>query len=154
MKVLLMGLCMLLAGHAQAQSIEDTTAWILGQTKINPPQLVYAITAGRMTSEVSMGPGAASMGARPVRKAIPISQVTRISYVRTDRYLSYSLSCASPCAFLAEQPAQKQPVFLLEFYSKVEPGFVTRMNKALLHLVSLHGGRAQVEEHQAAPEPF
>ena len=145
---------LLAAGPASAQSLEDTASWILDQTRVNPPTLSYRIGDGLMRSEVTLGPGAAAMGAAPVRKAIPIGRVSRISFVRTQRYLSYSLACDSPCAFLEDEPDTKQPVVLLEFYAPLDAGYTARMNKALVHLVRLHGGSAVITERPAKVEPF
>lgn len=143
-----------LAGTASAQSLEETTAWLLAQAAVNPPELKYAFDADEFISEVSFGAGAGSLGARPVRKAIPLARVTRITWVRTGRYLSYSLACDQPCATVVGQRGPKQDAFLFEIYGPTTPELVARVNKALAHLVRLHGGEATLAERQAPAEPF
>ena len=145
---------LLFASPVSAQSLEETERWILDQTRVNPATLTYGIGGGLMRSKVTLGAGASIFGATPVRKAIPLSEVSRIFYVRTERYLSYSLSCRSPCAFLEDEPGTKQAIFLLEFYAQLAAAYVTRMNKALIHLVKLHGGSAVIEEQPLKQEPF
>lgn len=155
MKHLLATLAVLvMAGGVSAQSREDTHAWILEQSRaMNPPNLKHSIEGGELISEVSLGAGASSMGAPPVQKAVPLDRVTRITLTQTDRYLSYAFYCDQPCAYLLDEPSNKQDRFLFELYRKVDAGYVPRMNKALLHLVKLHGGRATVITPQAAPKP-
>ncbi|MDO9437314.1 hypothetical protein [Hydrogenophaga sp.] len=154
MKFLFGAFALSLVTAASAQSREDTHAWILEQSlAMNPPNLTYRIEGGEFMSEVSLGAGASSLGATPVQKAIPLNQVTRITVTQTDRYLSYGLSCDKPCAYLVDEPSNRQDRFLFELYRKVDAGFPARMNKALLHLVKLHGGRATAVTTQAAPKP-
>ena len=154
MKFLPVAMALLLGAAAAAQSREDTHAWILQQSlAMNPSNLRYSIEGGELISEVSLGPGASSLGAPPVQKAIPLSQVTRITVTQTNRYLSYGLSCDTPCAYLLDEPSNRQDRFLFELYQKVDAGYPARMNKALLHLVKLHGGRATAVTQQAAPKP-
>lgn len=137
-----------------AQTKEETAEWILKQSEINTPLLKYGIEGGEFVSEVSFGPGADAMGASAVRKAIPIREISRITYVHTDRYLSYSLMCDRPCAYLIDDPDQKQPKFLFEIYRKLDASFPPRMNKALLKLIEQHGGKAKLLQVRPATEPF
>jgi hypothetical protein len=145
---------LLFAVSAIAQTREETEAWILQQGNMNTPLLRYYIERGELVSEASFGPGAGSMGARPVQKAIPIGRITHITYVRTDKYLSYSLMCDTPCSYLLDEPDEKPPKFLFEIYRKLDASFPARMNKALLHLIRLHGGSATIVKQGASKEAF
>jgi hypothetical protein len=147
------GLC-LLSFSAVAQTREETEAWILTQAEVNPPLLKYTFEAGEFVSEVSMGAGANSFGATPVRKAIPLAKVTRITYLRTNRFLSYSLMCDEPCSYLLDEPDARQPKFLFEIYQQADASYPPRMNKALLRLISLHGGQATITEEPASKEAY
>lgn len=139
---------------AHAQTKAETEAWILKQGEMNTSLLTYRIEGGELVSEVSLGPGAAAMGASTVSKAIPIREITRIAYVHTEKYLSYSLMCDRPCVYLIEEPDEKQPRFLFEIYRKLDASFPPRMNKALLKLVEQHGGKARLIPMSVEKEPF
>lgn len=145
---------LLFVDNAVAQTKEETEEWIIKQSEMNSPLLKYRIEGDEMVSEVSFGPGAATMGSMPVQKAISISKITRITYVHTDKYLSYSLMCDSPCAYLLDEPDEKRSKFLFEIYRKLDSSFPPRMNKALLHLVKLHGGKASIAKQEAPKEAF
>lgn len=141
-----------LGGNTQTK--DETEAWILKQAAVNPPALTYRIEGGEMISELSYSGGASSLGAPPVQKAVPLGKVTRISYLRTEKFLSYSLMCDVPCAYLLDEPEPKQPRFLFEIYQNVDANFPPRMNKALLQLIALHGSKASISEEQAPKEAF
>lgn len=145
---------MLVSISAAAQTKTETEAWILKQSEMNTPLLKYRIEGDELVSEASFGPGAATMGASVVGKAIPIREITRIAYVHTEKYLSYVLMCDKPCAYLIEEPDEKQARFLFEIYQKLDASFPPRMNKALLKLVEHHGGRAKLVRMQLEKEPF
>ena len=142
------------ATSAGAQTREATQEWILHQSGMNPPNLSHHIEGGELVSEVSLGPGAAALGAAPVRKAVEIGKVTRITYVHTDRYLSYTLACDVPCAYVLDEPDRLGNKFLFEIYRKLDANYPARMGKALQHLVKLHGGTAAVVREQAPKEAF
>lgn len=140
---------------AQAQSLEETRNWIIRQSEMNPPHLRHYFEDGELVSEVSLGPGASSLGAPPVLKAVELKQVTRITYVQTARYLSYSLFCDQPCAYLVDEPNRRSTKFLFELYRQVGDDYPPRMSKALQQLVKLHGGRTvPVTREPAAREAF
>jgi hypothetical protein len=145
---------MLFSGAVAAQTLDETKAWIIQQGNMNTPLLKYFMEGGELVSEASFGPGAGALGAMPVQKAIPIGKITRVTYVHTEKYLSYSLMCNAPCAYLLEEPDEKQPKFLFEIYRKLDASFPARMNKALLHLIKLHGGKATIIKQEAPKEAF
>jgi hypothetical protein len=136
------------------QTKEETESWILKQAEVNAAGLTYTIEGDEFVSHMSFGPGAEIYGASAVQKAIPLSRVTHITYVRTEKYLSYSLMCSEACAYTLDEPETKQPKFLFEIYRKLDDGFPARMNKALLHLIKLHGGNAKITKQTPAKEAF
>lgn len=130
-----------------AQTKEETQAWIIKQTQVNPPVLKYTIEGNEFVVHFIQP-------LETIKKAIPINQVKTIGVTHTNRYLSYSLMCDSPCTYLPDEPETKQSRFLLEIYQKMDPAFVPRMNKALLHLIRLSGGNATIVKQDAPREPF
>jgi hypothetical protein len=146
-------LFLLLAGHAGAQTKEETEAWVVRQTEVNPHELKHSIEGDELISHSTLA-GAAIVGRGAIQKAIPISQVTSIVYTHTNEYLSYTMMCDKPCAYLLEEPDKKRPKFLFEIYKKLDASYVPRMNSALLHLVKLHGGKAKVIKAEVVKQPF
>lgn len=141
--------------NAVAQpSKDETEGWILNQAEVNAPGLSYTIEGDEFVSRMSFGAGAGIYGANDVQKAIPISKVTQINYIHTDKYISYILMCNEPCAYLLAEPEEKQPKFLFEIYRKLDGKFAERMNKALLHLIKLHGGQAKISKQAPVKEAF
>jgi hypothetical protein len=134
-----------------AQTREDTEAWILAQTPTNSNSASHAIESGLLISRIRLYN---LRGDVMVEKAIPLNQVTRISFVHTPEYLSVSLMCDQPCAYLLDEPDVKQPRFLFEIYKNLDSKFPARMNQALLHLIKSYGGRATVQSQTKKPEPF
>lgn len=137
---------------ALAQSQEETEGWILKQTEFNlDGRLKYTIEDGELVSRLTLP---YALGGETIQKAIPISQITKISFVQTDKYLSYSLMCDNPCAYQADEPDDKQTKFLFEIYKKLNSNFPARMQKALLHLIKLHGGEAKMIKQEVKKEAF
>jgi len=94
------------------------------------------------------------VGETSIEKVIPIHKVTRITVVHTRDYLSYSLMCDEPCAYLLDEPELKRPHFLFEIYVSLDSSFAPRMNAALLHLINSYGGKARLEKARVAAQPF
>jgi hypothetical protein len=137
---------------AISQTQEETEGWILKQTEFNlEGRLKYAIEDGELISSLTLP---YALGGETIQKAIPISQITKISFVHTDKYLSYSLMCDKPCAYQADEPDDKQTKFLFEIYKKQNSSFPPRMQKALLHLIKLYGGEAKMIKHEVQKEAF
>ena len=132
---------------AIAQTKEETEAWIIKQTEVNPYGLKHSIEGDELISHLELA-------GDKIIKAIPIGQVTQISYTHTNEYLSYGMTCNKPCAYLLDEPDEKQPKFLFEIYKKLDASYVPRMNKALLHLVKLHGGQAKIVKLETPKEAF
>lgn len=142
----------ILSANAQAQTKEETETWIIKQTQVNPYQLKHTIEGDELISHTTIGSDMITGG--PIQKVIPISQVTTIAYTHTNEYLSYTMTCDKPCAYLLDEPEELRPKFLFEIYTKLDASYVPRMNKALLHLIKLHGGKAKVVKAEPVKEAF
>lgn len=149
-------LCFLtfLSINAMAQTKEETEAWLLKQTEVNPSEIKHSIEGDVLISKVTMVNGIGGLGGEPVEKAIPISQITKIVYTHTNEYLSYTMTCDKPCAYLLDEPDEKRPKFLFEIYKKLDSSYAARMNKALVHLIKSHGGKAKIINAEALKEAF
>lgn len=149
-------ICLLsfLSLNAMAQTKEETEAWILKQTEANPSEIKHSIEDDVLISKVTMLNGIGGLGGEPIEKGIPISQITKIVYTHTNKYLSYTMTCDKPCAYLLDEPDEKRPKFLFEIYKRLDSSYVPRMNKALLQLVTLHGGKAKLTKAEASKEAF
>jgi hypothetical protein len=146
-------LLLTLAGNSIAQTKEETETWIIKQTEVNPYELKHSIEGSELISSMTLA-GAGITGSGAIQKAIPISQVTTITYTHTSEYLSYTMMCDKPCAYLLDDPDQKRPKFLFEIYKKLDAGYLPRMNSALLNLVKLHGGKAKVVKAEVPKQAF
>jgi hypothetical protein len=140
------------AFNAVAQTKEETEAWIIKQTEVNPYALKHSIEGDELISHLTMP--SFNIGDPPIQKAIPISQVTTIAYTHTNEYLSYTMTCDLPCAYLLDEPHLKRPKFLFEIYKKFDASYVPRMSKALLNLVKLHGGKAKIVKAEVVKEAY
>jgi len=149
-----MGLLSFFSINAIAQTKEETEAWIIKQTEVNREEIKHSIEGDVLISQVTMVMNIGGLGGGPIRKVIPISQVTTIAYTHTNEYLSYTMTCDTPCAYLLDEPEEKRPKFLFEIYKNLEASYVLRMNKALLHLVKLHGGKAKIVKAETPKEAF
>ena len=149
-----MGLLSFFSINAIAQTKEETEAWIIKQTELNPQEIKHNIEGDVLISKVTMLNGIGGLGGEPIEKGIPISQVTTIAYTHTNEYLSYTMTCDKPCAYLLDEPDEKRPKFLFEIYKKLDSSYVPRMNKALVQLVKLHGGKAKLAKAEASKEAF
>jgi hypothetical protein len=153
-------LLLALVGHAivAAQTRSEAEAWIVEQAANNVAGLTYAIDGDDLVRRLQM-PSPLSSGV--VQQTIPIRRITRIEVTHTEKYLSYTLSCDEPCVEQLTEgvaddsdPRRKRPVLLFEIYRRLDASFPPRMNKALLKLVELHGGKAKVVEKAKPKAPF
>jgi hypothetical protein len=145
-----------------AQSEEETVQWLIEQTKphdLTYVTLEYSVVAGDLKSLYYF-----SLGETKLTKSVALSKVTKISHVQTDKYLSFSLMCDNKddCAraeeterysdkFVSESANEK---FLFEIYRKTDKSLAPRIQKALLHLIELNGGKAKAVPHVARKEAF
>lgn len=140
-------------GAVSAQTRSETEAWIIEQCADNVAGLSYSIAGDDLVRRLRLP--SSPLGAGVVQQSIPIRRITRIEVVHTERYLSYSLSCDEPCVDhlaqgIADDGPPRRSVLLFEIYRRLDASYPPRMTKALLKLVELHGGRAQVF---AKPKP-
>lgn len=149
-------LCLLsfLSTNVMAQTKEETEAWIIKQTELNPQEIKHSIEGDVLISKVTMVNGIGGLGGESIEKGIPISEITNIVYTHTNEYLSYTMTCDKPCAYLLDEPDEKRPKFLFEIYKKLDSSYAARMNKALLHLIKSHGGKAKIIKAEALKEAF
>lgn len=150
-RILVVILICFFSSTAMSQTKSETESWIIKQTERNPFEIKHFIQNGLLISQITMASG---FGFVPIEKAIPISQITNISYTHTNEYLSYTMTCNTDCAFLLDDSNVKRQKFLFEIYYNFDASFVPRMNKALLHLVKLHGGKATIVKAEPIKEAF
>jgi hypothetical protein len=150
-KNFIIALLILFSSNVIAQTLAETEAWIIKQTEVNPDAMKHSIEGDELISHTEMGIGSMS---EKIQKAIPISKITTIAYTHTNEYLSYTMTCDTPCAYLLDEPEEKRPIFLFEIYTKLDASYVPRMNKALLNLVKLHGGKARIVKAKIEKEAY
>ena len=155
MKMLLILILALLPLSVIAQTMDETEQWIIEKVNVSRGLgLSYKINDDVLVSEVS------SMDLVDER-TIPIASITSISYVQTDKYLTFFLTCEDDCAYFVQTDSDgtfkedgKRSKFLLEMYGKIDPEIIPRLQKALLHLIELHGGKAKLVAYQKPKEAF
>jgi hypothetical protein len=156
----LLALIAFLPCFASAQTKEESEAWIIEQTKFNlDGRLVYAIAGKSLVSKLELP--FPPVGPDVVNKSISLASVKRMSFLHTDKFLSFSLMCDYQCAhqintdhsgkFQSERRSKK---FLFEIYKPFDKSFPPRMQKALMHLITLHGGKAEMVSHDTKKEAF
>ena len=150
---LAVALFLLFSGIASAQTKEDTVAWLMKQASQNPRDLRHSVEDGVLESHLHLASGIGGI-AGPISKAIPLGKVTAIVLTQTDKYVSFTLMCNMPCAYLLESPELKRDRFLFEIYGNFDSTYALRLQNALLHLVKLHGGGARATIAPKQKEPF
>jgi hypothetical protein len=154
MKILLL-LIALLPFSALAQTKEETAAWILSKANESYNHgASYAISEGDLTVNLSAGDSR-------YERTIPIGSIKTISMVHTDEYMTFVLKCDDDCVYFVEtdlnnkfKSDSQKDVLMIEMYRKVDASLGPRMQKALLHLVELHGGKAAVIPYRPKKEAF
>jgi hypothetical protein len=91
-------LLVVVTSNSAAQTKEETEAWILKQTEMNPYAIKHSIEGNELISQITMA--SVTAGGDKIQKAIPINLVTTIAYTHTSEYLSYTMTCDRPCAYL------------------------------------------------------
>jgi hypothetical protein len=154
MKILLL-LIALLPFSVLAQTKEETAEWIVSKANESYNHGArYAIGEGDLTVKMSIGDSR-------YERTIPIASIKTISMVHTDDYMTFVLKCDDDCVYLVEtdlndtfKSDSHKGVLMIEMYRKVEASLGPRMQKALLHLVDLHGGKAAAIPYQPKKEAF
>ena len=140
---------------AMAQTQPETEAWILAQASAHYNlDLSYQIEEGEFISTLK------GYETR-YKTSLPIKDITSISYLHTDRFLSFQFKCKDECAYLLITDNydkyisdQKKTGFLFELYGKIDASMIPRIQKALLHLIEIQGGKAQLVPYQKPKEAF
>ena len=79
-------LLVVVASNSIAQTKEQTEAWIIQQTEMNPYAMKPIIEGHELISRITMA--SVTVGGETIQKAIPINLVTTIAYTHTSEYLS------------------------------------------------------------------
>jgi hypothetical protein len=154
MKMLLLFIA-LLPLSALGQTKEETAEWIVSKANESYNYgASYDISDGDLTVKLSAGES-------HYERTIPIGSIKTVSMVHTEDYMTFVLKCDDDCVYLVEtdlndrfKADSHQGVLMIEMYRKVDPSLGPRMQKALLHLVELHGGKAVVIAFQPKKEAF
>ena len=164
MRILLLFL-FLLPFSASSQTREETEKWILSKVDVRSLELglEYSIVDGdliRVVKPISVLVGDSRFD-DVHENSIPLGSIKTISYKHTDEYLSFMLKCDDDCVYYVLTNSRGEMkkdeyigAFLLEIYAKVDTEMVARMQKALLHLVQLHGGSAKLVPLSEPKEAF
>lgn len=151
--VLTVVLLFMFCGLSLAQTKEESIGWLMKQAAQNPGDLRHSVEDGALESHLTLAGGIGGL-ADPIAKAIPLGKVTAIVLTQTDKYISFTLKCNTPCAYLLQSPELKRDKFLFEIYGKFDSAYALRLQNALLHLVKLHGGSARATTASRQKEPF
>lgn len=143
-----------------AQTKEATEAWIIEQSADNIAGLSYEIDGDTLKS-VYEYPSLGSAGGGTTERTVQLRDVKTISMVHTDTALSFKLVCETDCTYVVNNDSNgkfeaeaKHKGFLFEIYRKLDKSYPPRMQKALLHLVKLHGGDAKIVAPVIKKEAF
>jgi hypothetical protein len=154
MKMLLL-LIVLLPLSAFAQTKEETASWIVSKANESYNHGAdYTIFDGDLTVKMKTSDSR-------YERTIPIASIKTVSMVHTDTYMTFVLKCDDDCVYFVEtdfndrfKSDNHSDVLMIEMYRKVDASLGPRMQKALLHLVELHGGKARAIPYQPKKEAF
>lgn len=153
-----MMLLLLFPAAAVAQTKQETADWITSKTNATFNEgLSYQVDDDSLIVKLR-SPG---LYGGSQERTMPIRSIAQISYLHTDEFLSVRLTCLDKCAHVAGFDDSGKflsdgysDTFLVEIYGKVDADLPERMQKAILHLVSLHGGQAKIVPHRKLKETF
>lgn len=154
MKMLLL-LLALFPFYAVAQTKEETAEWIVSKANENYNHgASYEISGSDLMSKISLGDSR-------FERTIAIGSIKTVSMVHTEEYMTFFLRCDDDCVYFTETESDGtfksdsyKDVVLIEMYGKVDASLGPRMQKALLHLVELHGGKAAAIAYKPKKEAF
>lgn len=146
---------------AFAQSLEETQKWLLAKALDSKFASTQVFSFGEGTFESETTP-AAVYNKKTYNRSIPLKDVKTISVLQGDGFVSFTLSCDYECAyeetvdyydkkFISEK---MKNYFLFEIYGNPNPTLNPRIEKALLKLVELNGGKAKIVAPEKEKEPF
>jgi hypothetical protein len=143
-----------------AQTKEETEKWILTQTDNNTIRsLSYKIENGEWVRKLE--PFTMIGDGKTTKNTIQIKDITSISFLHTDKVMSFKFTCPDDCVYAVTTNSsdkfvsdEKGSSFLFEIYGKLDASMLPRMQKAILHLIELNGGKAKMVPHQKPKEAF
>ncbi len=151
-----------------AQTKEATEAWIIKQTEPNNESLKgefkYSIEGDKLVSRHEIPyilQSAGKLNYSVIQKSIPLKSIKIVSFVHTKKYVSFNLICEDDCMHQQSltndnkvESERRSKKFLFEIYANLDKSFPPRLEKALLHLIELNGGKAKVVKIVEQKEPF
>ncbi len=154
MKMLLL-LLALIPFSAPAQTKAETAEWILSNANLSYNHgASYEINDGDLILKLSAGDSR-------YERSIPIGSIKTVSMVHTETYMTFVLKCDDQCVYFVETDRENafksdayKDVLMIEMYRKIDASLGPRMEKALLHLIESHGGKAKVVPFQPKKEAF
>jgi hypothetical protein len=143
-----------------AQTKEETEKWILTQTDNNTIRsLSYKIENGEWVRKLE--PFTTIGDGKTTKNTIQIKDITSISFLHTDKVMSFKFTCPDDCVYTVTTNSsdkfvsdEKGNSFLFEIYGKLDASMLPRMQKAILHLIELNGGKAKMVAYQKPKEAF
>lgn len=156
----LLYLLALLPALAMAQTKEDTEKWILAQNANSTIRsLSYTIEKGEWVR--TLQPFTMIGSQNTTKNTIQIKDIKTITVLHTDKFMSFQFNCPDDCAYSVTTSGSDKFVsdarsnsFLFEIYSKLDDSMLPRMQKAILHLIELNGGKAKMVPYQKPKETF
>ncbi len=143
-----------------AQTKEETEKWILAQTANNTIRsLSYKIENGEWIRKLE--PFTMIGDGKTTKNTIQIKDIKTVSVLHTEKFMSFEFTCPEDCTYSVTTNSsdkfvsdEKGSNFLFEIYGKLDASMLPRMQKAILHLIELNGGKAKMVAHQKPKEAF
>lgn len=143
-----------------AQTKEETEKWILAQTANNTIRnLSYKIDNGEWVRKLE--PFTMIGNGQTTKNTIQIKDIKTITVLHTEKFMSFSFNCPDDCNYSVTTSSSdkfvsdsKSSSFLFEIYGKLDDSLLPRMQKAILHLIELSGGKAKMVPYQKPKEVF
>jgi hypothetical protein len=156
----LLYLLAILPALTMAQTKEETEKWILAQTANNTIRnLSYKIENGEWVRKLE--PFTMIGNGQTTKNTIQIKDIKTITVLHTEKFMSFSFICPDDCTYSVTTGSSDKFVsdsrgssFLFEIYGKLDDSLLPRMQKAILHLVELNGGKAKMVPYQKPKEAF
>jgi hypothetical protein len=143
-----------------AQTKEETEKWILTQTDNNTIRsLSYKIENGEWIRKLE--PFTMIGDGKTTKNTIQIKDIKTVSVLHTEKFMSFEFTCPEDCAYSVTTNSSDKFVsdekgnrFLFEIYGRLDASMLPRMQKAILHLIELNGGKAKMVANQKPKEAF
>jgi hypothetical protein len=145
---------------ATAQTKEETEKWILTQTDNNTIRsLSYKIENGEWIRKLE--PFTMIGDGKTTKNTIQIKDIKTVSALHTEKFMSFEFTCPEDCTYSVTTNSSDKFVsdekgnrFLFEIYGKLDASMLPRMQKAILRLIELNGGKAKMVAYQKPKEAF